>query len=61
MASLSIAAPSVLRIQIEDFSPYYFPKSVEIRTGTPIFWNNPTATHHTITHDGCQTGEGLRV
>ncbi|MCA9422135.1 MAG: hypothetical protein KC592_14020 [Nitrospira sp.] len=52
------AAPSALRIIIGTFSPYYSPKSAHIRTGTPISWENPTADLHSITHDGCRTGEG---
>ena len=56
IASLGMAAPSVLHIQIEGFSPYYFPKTAEVSVGTPVFWDNPTSSHHTITHDGCKTG-----
>ncbi len=25
-------------------------------SGIPIVWENPTATPHTITHDGCREG-----
>lgn len=51
------AAPSSLRIILGTFSPYYSPKFAHIRTGTLISWENPTADLHTITHDGCKTGE----
>ena len=56
MASVGMATPSVMRIQIDGFSPYYFPKMATVSVGTPVFWENPTSSHHTITHDGCQTG-----
>ena len=56
IASLGMAAPSVVHIQIEGFSPYYSPKTAEVSVGTPVFWENPTGSHHTITHDGCKTG-----
>ena len=57
MVSFANAAPSTLRITISTFSPYYSPKLVQIGTDTPISWENPTATLHSITHDGCKTGE----
>ena len=56
MAANSVT-PSSLRIILGTFSPYYSPKFVHIRTGTPISWENPTADLHSITHDGCKTGE----
>ena len=56
-ASVGMAAPSAMHIQIEGFSPYYSPKTAEVLVGTPVFWENPTSSHHTITHDGCKTGE----
>ena len=55
-ASLVVAAPSGLRIQIDGLSPYYSPDWAQVSAGTPIWWENPTATHHTITHDGCEHG-----
>ena len=57
MVSFAKAAPSTLRITISTFFPHYSPKLVQIGTGTPISWENPTATLHSITHDGCKTGE----
>ena len=51
-----IATPSSLRIQMDGISPYYSPNAVEVSLGTIIWWENPTATHHTITHDGCKNG-----
>jgi len=57
MASISVSAPSTLRITIGTFAPYYSPTLVHIGTETPISWDNPTADLHSITHDGCKTGE----
>jgi plastocyanin len=57
MGSFAVAAPSTLRITIGTFAPYYSPTLVHIGTGTPISWENPTADLHSITHDGCKTGE----
>lgn len=54
--SLVVATPSSLRIQIDGLSPYYSPKAAQVSVGTIIWWENPTATHHTITHDGCKNG-----
>jgi plastocyanin len=54
--SLVIATPATLRIQIDGVSPYYLPEAVRVSVGTIIWWENPTATHHTITHDGCKNG-----
>ncbi len=58
MSSFAMAAPSTLRIIIGTFAPYYSPTTVHIGTGIPISWDNPTADLHSITHDGCMTGEG---
>ena len=60
IATVGFAGPSVFYVQMDGFSPYYVPKSIEIPTGTSVMWKNPTSTHHTITHDGCR-GEGLCV
>ena len=57
MGSFAVAAPSALHITIGTFAPYYSPTLVHIGTGTPISWNNPTANLHSITHDGCKTGD----
>lgn len=53
----TLGASSTLRITLGTFAPCYSPKLVHIGSGTPIAWENPTADLHTITHDGCQTGE----
>ncbi len=54
---LTIAAPPDLRITIGTFSPHFSPKLAKITTGTTISWENTTAILHSITHDGCTTGQ----
>ena len=56
LGSLALAAPSTLRITIGTFAPYYSPTMVNIKTGTPILWDNPTGALHSITHDECKNG-----
>jgi len=58
---VSFASASTLRITLKTFSPYYSPKFVQIGVGTPISWENQTATLHSITHDGCQGGEKYAI
>jgi plastocyanin len=41
------------QIIMEDGSPYYVPASATVVSGNPISWDNPTPTHHTVTHNGC--------
>ncbi|MDH5741702.1 MAG: hypothetical protein OEY77_15385 [Nitrospira sp.] len=41
------------RIMMEDGSPYYVPIAPTVVSHTPIRWDNPTPTHHTVTHSGC--------
>ena len=57
MVSFADAATTKLHITIGTFSPYYSPNLAHVNTGTPITWENPTATLHSITHDGCKTGD----
>ncbi|WP_454064940.1 cupredoxin domain-containing protein [Candidatus Nitrospira salsa] len=40
-------------IHMESWAPYYRPFEATIQSGTPIHWNNPTASSHTVRHDGC--------
>ena len=47
------ATPPYTAIIIESGSPYFVPKFVTVSTGSPIKWENPTATEHTVTHTGC--------
>lgn len=41
------------KIVMEDGSPYYVPVIATVASGNPIRWDNPTPTHHTVTHNGC--------
>ena len=41
------------QIVMEDGSPYYVPVNATAASGIPIRWDNPTPTHHTVTHNGC--------
>jgi plastocyanin len=47
------ATPPHTSIIIDSGSPYFVPKSATVSTGSPIRWENPTPTEHTITHTGC--------
>ncbi len=49
------AALPPFQITIESSSPYYLPASATVSAGAPIQWDNPTASHHTVTHDGCES------
>ena len=52
-ASLIFAASPPFKIQMESWSPYFAPAAATVTAGSTIRWENPTSTHHTITHDGC--------
>ena len=41
------------QILMENGSPYYVPATATVASGTPIRWDNPTPTHHTVTHNDC--------
>lgn len=45
----------VTQILMENGSPYYVPASATVTSGVPIRWENPTPTHHTVTHSDCAT------
>lgn len=47
------ATPPYTAIIIDSGSPYFVPKSATVSSGSPIRWDNPTPTEHTITHVGC--------
>ena len=57
LVSVADAASPKLHITIGTFSPYYSPNLAHINAGIPITWENPTLTMHSITHDGCKTGD----
>ncbi|TAJ34571.1 MAG: hypothetical protein EPO64_00780 [Nitrospirae bacterium] len=50
------ATPPLFQITIESGSPYFLPASATVTAGAPIRWDNPTASYHTATHDGCIMG-----
>lgn len=52
-ASWAFAVSLPFRIQMESRSPYFTPLAATVTAGSTIRWENPTGTHHTITHDGC--------
>ncbi len=54
----SPAAAPTFHIMIDSGSPYYDPAAATVAAGTPIQWDNPTPSHHTVTHDGCRNEEG---
>jgi len=42
-------------ILFEATAPYYEPHLAVVSTGIPVRWTNPTASPHSILHDGCLT------
>jgi plastocyanin len=53
----SATAPYI-QIIIEDGSPYFVPVTATVSSGNPIRWENPTPTHHTVTHNACVDESG---
>ncbi len=49
----STGTPLYTQIVMEDGSPYYVPVTATVASGNPVRWDNPTPTHHTVTHNGC--------
>ena len=47
------ATPPPAQVFMDSGSPYYVPAAVTVTPGVPVRWDNPTPTHHTVTHDGC--------
>lgn len=58
MAWPTAATPPYMQILIEDGSPYFVPVAATIGSGSPIRWENPTPTHHTVTHNACVDESG---
>jgi hypothetical protein len=48
-----LASPSPLAITLDSWSPYYQPAVAVVASGTSIRWINPTASPHSVRHDGC--------
>lgn len=40
-------------INMESWAPYYRPFEAQIKSPSHIRWDNPTASTHTVRHDGC--------
>ena len=55
-AITAIEAAPRYQITLNNAPPFYRPASAQVSHGTVIQWHNPTPTHHTITHDGCERG-----
>lgn len=53
MAWPTSAIPPTAQVLMDSGSPYYVPAAVTVTAGAAIRWDNPTPTHHTVTHDGC--------
>jgi len=46
-------SPPPVVINMESWAPYYRPFEAAIQLQTTIQWSNPTASTHTVRHDGC--------
>ena len=58
LAGPTAATPPSAHIIIEDGSPYFVPVAATISSGSPIQWENPTPTYHTVTHNACVDDSG---
>jgi plastocyanin len=47
------ATPPPAQVFMDSGAPYYVPAAVTVTAGGAVRWDNPTPTHHTVTHDGC--------
>ncbi len=56
-AAATVGSADPVEILFETTSPYYQPGVAVVTPGTPVRWINGTASHHTVRHDGCVTGE----
>jgi len=56
-AALPAEGSGTYHIAMEQPAPYYSPIVATIPAGYRIQWNNKTATAHTVTHEGCLTGD----
>ncbi len=55
--ALPVFGSGTYHITMEQPAPYYTPIVATVPAGSRIQWNNETATAHTVTHDGCLTGQ----
>ncbi len=58
MAWPTSATPPATQVIMDSGSPYYVPSAVTVTSGAAIRWENPTPTHHTVTHDACFESSG---
>ena len=58
MAWPTSATPQATQVIMDSGSPYYVPAAVTVTAGGAIRWENPTPTHHTVTHDACLEESG---
>ena len=49
------AVMQAVDISFEATAPYYQPQVAIVSAGVPVRWSNPTASPHSILHDGCLT------
>src|SRR5919106_946457 len=52
-SSPSHSDTGTVEITMGNWAPYYQPSSAVMVSGTSVRWTNPTASPHTIRHDGC--------
>ena len=52
------AGMQMVDIVFETTAPYYQPQVAIVSAGVPVRWSNPTASPHSIRHNGCLTDEG---
>ena len=57
VSSPALDLSPVTQILMENGSPYYVPAAATVASGAPIQWENPTPTHHTVTHSDCANDE----
>ena len=50
---LALDLSPATQILMENGSPYYVPATATVASRAPIRWDNPTPTHHTVTHNDC--------
>ncbi|NOT95831.1 MAG: hypothetical protein HOP00_05935 [Nitrospira sp.] len=51
-------ATAPFEVVFETTAPYYEPNTLVVPAGVPVRWVNPTASPHSVRHDGCLT-DGL--
>ncbi len=49
-------ATGIVEIAFEATAPYYEPRTLVVPANSAVRWVNPTASPHSVRHDGCLTG-----